>query len=95
MSERNDFTPQPGLRIAGRTQRGRPCELADNSGDALPRAELERLLAELIAADAFEFRASGAAAGVAIGVPQFAHVQVGERLYRLVVERNVARLERF
>ncbi|HXZ93634.1 MAG TPA: hypothetical protein VEG36_12220 [Burkholderiales bacterium] len=95
MSERNDFTPLPGLRVAGRTQRGRACELADNSGDALPRGELERLLSELIAADAFEFRASGAADGVAIGAPQFAHVQIGERLYRLVVERNVARLERF
>jgi hypothetical protein len=95
VSERNDFTPQPGSRVAGRTQRGRPCELADNSGDALPRAELERLLAELIAADAFEFRASGSADGVAIGVPQFAHVQIRERLYRLVVERDVARLERF
>ncbi len=95
MSGRNDVTPRPGLSVAGRTHRGRPCELADNSGDALPRAELERLLAELIAADAFEFRASGAAEAVAIGVPQFAHVQIGGRLYRLIVERNIARLERF
>ncbi|HXZ52170.1 MAG TPA: hypothetical protein VEH51_09230 [Burkholderiales bacterium] len=95
MTERDDFTPRPGLRVEGRTRRGRPCELADNTGDAPPRAELERLLAELIAADAFEFSARGAADAVAIAAPHFAHVQVAGRLYRLIVERNVARLERF
>jgi hypothetical protein len=95
MTDRSDVAPQPGLRVAGRTRRGRACELADDSGDGLPRPELERLLGELIAADAFEFRASGAADGVTIGAPQFAHVQIGGRLYRLIVERNVARLERF
>jgi hypothetical protein len=95
MTDSRGVAPRPGLRIAGRTRRGRACELADGSGDALPRPELERLLGELIAADAFEFRASGAADGVAIGAPHFAHVQIGGRLYRLIVERNVARLERF
>ena len=91
----NPQPPPPGLRVAGRTARGRACELLDCSGDALPRAELERLLAELIAANAFGFRARGAADAVPIGQPEYAHVQIGERLYRLIVERHSARLERF
>ena len=35
-----------GLRVEGRTARGRICELVDKSGDAIPAPELERLLAE-------------------------------------------------
>jgi len=87
--------PDMGLRVEGRTVRGRICELVDKSGDAIPAAELERLLAELIAGGAFGFRAKGAADAVALGEPEFAHVQIGERLYRLIVERYTARLERF
>ncbi len=84
-----------GLRVEGRTARGRVCELIDNSGDAIPAPELERLLGELIAGGAFGFRAKGAAAAVALGEPEFAHVQILGRLYRLIVERYSARLERF
>jgi hypothetical protein len=82
-------------RVRGRTARGRPCELVNRTGDALPRPELERLLAELVAARAFEFQARGGGEGVALGRPQFAHVQVAGRLYRLIVERRAARLEPF
>jgi hypothetical protein len=91
----NPQPPAPGTRVAGRTARGRDCELLDCSGDGLPRRELERLLAELIAADAFGFRARGGAGAVPIGQPEYAHVQIGERLYRLIVDRQTARLERF
>ncbi len=84
-----------GLRVESRTARGRICELVDNSDDAIPAPELERLLADLIASGAFGFRAKGAAQAVALGQPEFAHVQIGGRLYRLVVERYTARLERF
>jgi hypothetical protein len=84
-----------GQRVEGRTARGRTCELVDESGDAIPVPELERLLADLIAGGAFGFRASGAADAVALGKPEFAHVQIGGRLYRLIVDRYSARLERF
>ena len=84
-----------GLRVEGRTARGRICELLDHSGDAIPTPELERLLAELIAGGVFGFVAKGAAHAVALGEPEFAHVQIGERLYRLIVERYSARLEHF
>ena len=83
------------LRVEGRTARGRICELVDKSGDAIPASELERLLADLIAGGTFGFRARGTADAVALGEPEFAHVQIGERLYRLIVERYSARLERF
>lgn len=85
----------PGSRVEGRTQRGRICELVDRTGDALPQAELERLLAELIASDAFGFQATGDAGGIPLGQGRFAHVQIGERLYRLIVEQTRARLEPF
>ncbi|MDX1374440.1 MAG: hypothetical protein R3357_02680 [Burkholderiales bacterium] len=84
-----------GLTVEGRSGRGRRCTLVDRTGDALARAELERLLAELISADAFGLRLTGDAAGIALDQARFAHVQVGARLYRLIVERDAARLERF
>lgn len=84
-----------GLRVESRTAGGRICELADESGDAIPAPELERLLADLIARGAFGFRARGTADAVALGQPEFAHVQIAGRLYRLIVERYKARLERF
>lgn len=85
----------PGLRVPGRTARGQHCELVDCTGEGLPKAELERLLADLIAADAFGFRARGSADAVTIGQPEFAHVQIGGRLYRLIVQRHSARIEPF
>jgi hypothetical protein len=84
-----------GLRVEGRSARGRLCALVDGTGDAIPRAELERLFADLIEADAFAFRLTGDAGGIALEQARFAHVQVGERLYRLIVERDSARLESF
>ena len=84
-----------GLRVEGRTPRGRVCELVDNSGDEIPAAELERLLGELISGGTFGFRARGAADAVALGQPEFGHVQIKGQLYRLIVERYSARLERF
>ncbi len=89
--------PEALPEVLGRTRRGQPCALLDNTGDALPRAELERLLADLIAAEAFGFRASGDAGGTTIPLdrPSFGHVQIGEGLYRLIVERSRARLEKF
>lgn len=95
-SERGSGAPEAGLPVRSRTRRGRECELVDNTGDALPRAELERLLADLVAADAFGFRATGDAGGaIRLDRPGFGHVQVGERLYRLIVDRYRARLEKF
>ncbi len=83
-------------RVDGRTARGQRCELVDCTGESLPQAELERLLADLIAAGAFDFRARGDAQGrLRLDQPELGHIQIGERLYRLVVERYRARLERF
>ncbi len=97
----NCVTPDPlrpdAVRVEGATRRGRPCALVDNTGDALPRAELESLLADLVAADAFGFRAASAAGGdtLDLDAPQAAHVQIAGRLYRLLVHRFEARLEPF
>jgi hypothetical protein len=84
-----------GARVEGRTRNGRACALVDRTGDALPRAELERLLVELVASDAFGFQAVGDATGIPLGQARFAHVQIGGRLYRLIVEQAGACLEPF
>lgn len=85
-----------GDRVQGRTRRGRACELVDCTGESIPRDALEGLLADLVAADAFEFRAlSKDSATLRLDRPGFGHVQIGERLYRLIVERSCARLEPF
>ena len=90
------MTNDAGLTVEGRTARGRQCRLVDISGDGLPRAELDRLLADLIASDAFGFRATSAdGRAVRLDRPEFAHVQIAGRLYRLIVERYSARIERF
>ena len=85
-----------GIAVEGRTARGKVCRLIDGSGDGLAREELERLLAELVANDAFGFKAMSAdGAAARLDRPEFAHVQIAGRLYRLIVERYVARIDRF
>lgn len=96
MSECGRAASGPGLEVYGRTRRGKDCALADHSGEALSREALEQLLADLIAADAFGFRALGdAGSPIRLDRPGFGHVQIGERLYRLTIDRYRARLEKF
>jgi hypothetical protein len=85
------------VRLAGTTQRGKPCELIDNTGCALPREELATLLDALIAADSFGFALASAKGGstLALDRRESAHVQVAGELYRLLLHRYTARLERF
>ena len=82
---------------AARTHAGKACRLIDNSGDALPEAELREILQGLIDAKLFGFRALSASGGDAISLDQreTAHVQIGERLYRLILYRYEARIEPF
>lgn len=85
------------VRIAGSTLGGRPCELIDNTGRFLPRAELESLLDALIAADRFGFAMLSAKGGNTLSPDRLesAHVQIGGDLYRLLVHRYRARIEPF
>lgn len=84
-------------RIEGTTRRGKPCELIDNTGSELPEAELRAVLDGLIEADAFGFHALSAGGGSTIDLErrESAHIQIGERLYRLLVYRYSARIEPF
>jgi hypothetical protein len=85
------------VRLQGATRRGKPCELVDNTGESLPRAELEAILSALIAADAFGFNIASAKGGHTLDLErrESAHVQIGEKLYRLLVYRYEARIEPF
>jgi len=85
------------VRIAGTTRRGRPCALVDNTGEALPEEDLKAILAALIEQDRFGFRAASAsgASTLALDQPDTAHIQIGAKLYRLIVARYEARIEPF
>ncbi len=85
------------VTVEGQTARGKTCRLINNSGDPIPDFELRTLLEELIAADAFGFSTKTAAGGNAMSLDrrESAHIQIGEKLYRLIVYRYEARLEPF
>jgi hypothetical protein len=85
------------VRIAGTTRRGKPCELVDNSGDALPRAALDEILDTLIRENRFGFGTATAAGGTTLDLArrEGAHIQVAGKLYRLILYRYQARIEPF
>jgi len=103
MSDTSDPAAEPAplradaVRVAGATRRGRPCTLIDNTGERLPETELREILAALIDQDRFGFRAASPAGGSALSIdqPETAHIQIGAKLYRLIVLRYEARIERF
>ena len=84
-------------RIEGVTSRGKPCELIDNTGEGLPKAELQDILLRLIEQDAFGFKPLSASGANTLDLEhgETAHIQIGERLYRLIVHRYQACLEKF
>ena len=89
---------RPGAtRLRGTTHRGKACELVDNSGDRLPRPELQGILDALVRAQRFGFAAASEAGGATLDLArrEVAHIQVGGRLYRLIVYRFQARIEPF
>lgn len=89
---------RPGApRLRGVTRRGKACELVDNSGDRLPTSELQGILDALIREDRFGFATATAAGGMTLDLArrEGAHIQVGGRLYRLIVYRYQARIEPF
>lgn len=71
--------------------------LIDNTGDALPHAELQQILSSLIESESFGFKTLSATGGDAIRLErrESSHVQIGAKLYRLILYRFEARLEPF
>lgn len=97
-----DFDAHNPLRadavvVTGTTRRGKHCELIDNTGAHLPRAELEAILAGLVGNEVFGFHpvSAGGADSIRLERREGGHVQVGNKLYRLIVYRYQARLEPF
>jgi hypothetical protein len=84
-------------RLAGVTRRGRRCELIDNTGAGLPREDLREILDALIAQDRFGLSLSSASGGNTLDLDRLesGHIQVGARLYRLLLHRYTARIEPF
>jgi hypothetical protein len=84
-------------RLEGRTRRGRTCELIDNSGAGLAEADLRKILDALIAQDRFGLTLTSPAGGSTLNLDQSdaGHIQIGGRLFRLLVRRYTARIEPF
>ena len=84
-------------RLEGWTRAGRPCELIDNTGAGLARADLQAVLDALIAADRFGLAFASPKGGSTLDLEhrEAGHIQIGEGLYRLLVRRYTARIEPF
>ena len=85
------------VRLHGKTTRGKACELINNTGTVLPADELQAILNALIENEAFGFTSLSANGGDTISLDrkESSHIQVGEDLYRLIVFRYIARIEKF
>lgn len=87
----------PGARIVeGVTSSGKPCRVVDDTGQ-IAEAELEAFLKALIENDHFGLKLVSPVGSNALrlGEPQFAHVQFGDSLYRLLLFPYEARLQAF
>ncbi len=82
--------------VEGRTHTGRTCRIVDNTGE-VDRAELAALLEDLVRARRFGLlgMSAGADARIPLAAPVGSHVQIGGRLYRLLLFPYEARIERF
>jgi len=89
---------RPGAtRLRGTTRRGKACELVDNSGDQLPLPELQAILDALVREARFGFTAASDAGGATRDLVrrEGVHIQIGGKLYCLIVYRYQARIEPF
>jgi len=84
------------VSVTGLAHNGKPCRLTDHTG-TVTEAELAALLRDLIVGRHFGLRGMSARGEhtIRLGEPEFSHIQLGDRLYRLLVFAYEARLEPF
>ena len=92
----NEAIGETAIIVQGIALNGKPCRLVDNTGTASEEI-LRDLLANLIRERCFGFSVSsgGGESTVSLDRPTFGHVQLDERVYRLIVRKYEARLEAF
>lgn len=94
---RQDHPQHPAARVLeGTTHTGKPCRIVDNTASVDPD-ELAALLDDLIRERRFGLWgvSTGAQATISLEGPVGTHVQLGGRLYRLVLFPYEARIEAF
>ncbi|SIT72087.1 hypothetical protein SAMN05216526_1570 [Ectothiorhodosinus mongolicus] len=91
-----DPAPEGATVIEGKTTSGKPCRIVDSTA-SVDQKELKALLDELIAQRRFGlFSVSMAGSDtISLGEPQFAHIQLQDEVYRLILTPNEARIEAF
>lgn len=80
--------------IEGVAHNGKPCRILDTTA-SVPQHELHQLLEALIRERQFGTRFSGGSGGVSVDAPRFSHIQLNGELYRLLLFRYEARIEKF
>ena len=81
--------------IRGKTENGKPCQLIDNTG-TIDDCELDSLLNQLLSDKQFGINALSSSNGViAIDKPRLTHIQIKDELYRLLIFRYDAIIEKF
>lgn len=93
--EANPISPG-AVVLEGITLKGKPCRLVDNTA-TVPCDEMKALLRDLIEQHKFGPGGLSASGGntITLGMPESAHVQLGDTLYRLLIFDYEARLEKF
>lgn len=93
--EANPISPG-AVVLEGTSLKGKPCRLVDNTA-TVPLDELKILLQALIEQGKFGPGGLSASGGntITLGMPESAHVQLNDTLYRLIIFDYEARLERF
>jgi hypothetical protein len=93
-TERVEISPTATV-VNGEIPSGKSCRLIDNTG-TIAAIKLEGILRDLIANDVFGIKGfSSDGSSLRLDQPQFAHVQIDEELYRLLIYRYEAYIEKY
>lgn len=85
-----------GTVIQGVAHNGKPCRVVDQTG-RIDTGDLKDLLATLIEQRRFGLSGLSALGGntISMGAPEFGHIQIGDRMYRMTLRPYEAIVERF
>lgn len=81
--------------VIGVTQNNKPCRVIDKTR-SVDRNLLEQLLQDLITNRQFGIQGFSSAGGqIKLDEPRFTHIQLGDDLFRLLIQRYEAHIEKF
>lgn len=90
-----DISPKATI-ITGVAKNGKPCSIVDNTGQIKPET-LQAMLDQFIEENRFGFSLLSAPgeSSIRLGEPLFAHIQIEEQLYRVILHSYEIRIDSF